>query len=389
MDLSNKSNEDKIAIVCVGYNRIKSIKRLLGSLLAAQYPSKDIPLIISIDCSGNTELYNYVEDFEWPHGEKHVLIQETRLGLINHIFKCGDLTRYFKGIVLLEDDIYVSPFFYNYVVNSLEKYGNDSRIAQISLYTNETNGYVGLPLCHIMNNNDTFLMQDVSTWGECWNYKMWSSFKIWMESHNDEYIQQLDMPIIIKKWSKAWSKYYNAYVVDTCKYVLYPNISVTTNFSDAGVHGGDNNSLVQVNLLDGPMNYRFNSFEDLVKYDIYYNNISIYDWLGLDESEVNLDLYGFHPNDKSKRYILSTKTLPYSIVKSFALNMRPIELNIKYNIIGKGIYLYDTMGSCDHKYPSKYPLDIIEYYLQGFSYKMLLQSTISYYWSRIKARIRI
>ena len=125
-DLSNKS---KVAIVCVGYNRIKSMKRLLGALRSAKYPSNDVPLVISVDCSGDTELYNYVKDFEWPYGQKYVNIQEERLGLKNHIYQCGDLTEYFKAIILLEDDLFVSPYFYSYVLKTLEKYGDDNRIA--------------------------------------------------------------------------------------------------------------------------------------------------------------------------------------------------------------------------------------------------------------------
>lgn len=89
--LQRQENKQKIAIICVGYNRIKSMKRLLGSLLNAEYPSNDIPLIISIDCSGDEELYNFVRDFEWPYGEKYVNIQKERLGLRNHIYQCGDL----------------------------------------------------------------------------------------------------------------------------------------------------------------------------------------------------------------------------------------------------------------------------------------------------------
>ena len=73
-DLQNK---EKVAIICVGYNRIKSMKRLLGSLLKAVYPSKD------------TELYEYVKEFEWPFGRKYVNIQEKRLGLKDHIYQCG------------------------------------------------------------------------------------------------------------------------------------------------------------------------------------------------------------------------------------------------------------------------------------------------------------
>ena len=92
MQLDDINNKSKIAIVVVGYNRIKSIRRLLTSLSNAHY-RQEVPLIISIDCSGDTELYEYVRNFEWKHGTKYVNIQEHRLGLKEHIFQCGDLTK--------------------------------------------------------------------------------------------------------------------------------------------------------------------------------------------------------------------------------------------------------------------------------------------------------
>ena len=229
----NTLNKDKVAIVVVGYNRIKSISRLLNSLLVAKYPNDDVPLVISIDCSGDLELYSYVQEFEWPFGIKYVNIQSERLGLKNHIFQCGDLCTYFSAIILLEDDLYVSPYFYQYTLKTLEKYGGESKIAQISLYKNEMNGYVGLPFDNMKNGYDVFLMQDVSTWGQCWNMRMWGEFKKWMDTITEDDIQRVDMPIQIKKWTHAWSKYYNAFVVDQHKYVVYPNVSLTTNFSDA------------------------------------------------------------------------------------------------------------------------------------------------------------
>lgn len=334
-------NKENVAIVVVGYNRLKSISRLLQSLLSADYPNNNIPLYISIDCSGDTELYDYVRQFNWPFGDKYVNIQETRLGLKEHIFKCGNLTKFFKAIILLEDDIFVSKYFYNYVIETINIYGDDNNIAQISLYRNETNGYVSLPFDHMRTGEDVFLMQDVSTWGECWTEQMWQHFWEWYSEHDEDYIQKVDMPDMIKKWSKAWSKYYNAYVVDTGKYVLYPALSLTTNFSDAGVHGGNNNSLVQVNLAQGDFKYRMSDVESLVKYDIYSNNVLLYEWLGLTHEDVTLDIYGNKNNWNSKRYVLTTRVINAKIVRSYALNMRPIELNVKYNIMGVGLYLYD------------------------------------------------
>ena len=105
-------NKEKIAIVAVGYNRKKSLERLLSSLEVAYYQHEDIPLVISIDASGDEEVYALAREYNWTHGEKYVNIQQERLGLKNHIYQCGDLTKYFKAIILLEDDLYVSPYFY-------------------------------------------------------------------------------------------------------------------------------------------------------------------------------------------------------------------------------------------------------------------------------------
>ncbi len=362
-------NKDKIAIVVVGYNRLKSIGRLLDSLLNAVYTSQDVPLVISIDGSGDTALYGFVQDFDWPYGHKYVNIEENRLGLLNHIYQCGDLTKFFKAIILLEDDLVVSPYFYSYIQKVLPQYINEDRIAELSLYKNERNGYVGLPFINEQNGLDVFLMQDVSTWGQCWTSQMWNSFCLWRDSHTEADVLRVDMPKQIKGWTRAWSKYYNAYVVDTDRYVLYPNISLTTNFSDAGVHGGDNNSIVQVNLLQKDLEYRMADFGQLVKYDIYFNNLSLLKWLDVTPENVTLDVYGFQ-RESTKHYILSTRKLPYKILRTFALNMRPIELNVKYDIKGKGLYLYDTQEGGEGN--GDYSEQVVPYFLEGFSPRLLL-----------------
>ena len=371
------TNNDKVAIVVVGYNRLKSLQRLLQSLLQAKYPSNDIPLIISIDASGEEELYSYVQSFKWNHGPLYINIEEKRLGLRNHIYKCGDLCELFRAIILLEDDLVVSPYFYTYTLKILNVYGDDSRIAQISLYKNEMNGYVGLPFVNLQNGADVFLMQDVSTWGECWNKRMWIEFKNWRDTHTDADILDIDMPSAIKRWTRAWSKYYNAYVVDTNKFVLYPNVSVVTNFSDAGEHGGDNNSLVQVNLLQADFEYRLPEYDSLVKYDIYFNNVDLYKWICKDNKDLCLDIYGFGRLTEHHKFMLSTEHLPYMVVQSYALNMRPIELNIKMNISGSGIYLYDITKQ--KKIIKGTNNDLTSYYLRDFNVKRLLSFVCRHY----------
>lgn len=373
----NKEKE-KIAIVAVGFNRLKSLARLLNSLNSAYYTNNDVPLIISIDASGNEELYRYVESFEWSHGTKYVNIEKERLGLKNHIFQCGDLTHYYKAIALFEDDIYVSPYYYNYLTQVVDYYGNDERICEISLYRNESLGRNGFYFDVLHDGSDFFLWQDVSTWGECWTEQMWKGFRKWLNDHDENYINQVDIPDVVKKWTRAWSKFYMAYEIDTDKYVLFPHISLTTNFNDAGgEHGGGNNS-VQVNLLQGNYSYNLIDVDNLIKYDIYNNNLKIYDWLPkIFREDTCLDLYGTRASYLGKRYVLSMKSMPYRVVKEWGLKMRPVELNLLYDIQGSGLFLYDTheKSKCICK-PFSFPKSTIGYFLRGFNVKYLFVFTI-------------
>ena len=385
MSLNNLQNKEKIAIVAVGYNRIESLKRLFSSLLYAKYPNSDIPLYISIDASGVKEVYDYVNDFKWPYGEKYVNIQKERLGLRNHIIQCGNLTQYFKAIILLEDDIFVSEYFYNYVLEAVSFYYDEDRIGGISLYRNEMRG--NLPICSLQDGSDSFLKQSVASWGECWTDKQWLGFKKWYNNHRDDDLASIDMPNHIKKWKKAWSKFYIAYLIETNKFFVFPSVSHTTCFSEAGENGSYSSTIGQVSLLSGHKQYHFRTFETLTQYDIYGTNKDVYKWLGLFE-DICVDFYGENPNNKNKRFILTPYQLPYKVVKSYGLSLFPIELNIKYDISGEGIYLYDTSLTIkNNKLTKKAPVSIAYYYLKNFNIKLLARYVISYVYNGIKRKI--
>lgn len=380
-------NKSQTAIVVVGYNRLDSLKRLLSSLEQSQYDGDTIPLIISIDASGNEELYNFVKAYNWIYGPCYVNIQNQRLGLKKHILQCGNLTRFFKSIVLLEDDIVVSPYFYKYVKTAVEYYSSDKTVAQISLYRNEVNGFVHLPFEPRYSGADVFLMQDISTWGECWTEDMWNDFIEWYDQHDENYVNKVRMPEKIKKWTRAWSKYYYAYIIDTRKYVLFPYISLTTNYSEAGEHDEVGTISLQTNMLYGEMTYTMRDSTDLERYDAYCNNEILYESLSLEKDQLELDLYGYGELDNSKQYLLSTQILPYKVVKSFSLCMRPIEQNVISNILGRGIYLYDK--SVLDKAENKENLFLAFYYIRGIRTSLILGYLRSIILSFIRKRLKL
>ena len=285
-DIDNHKKD--IAIVVVGYNRLPGLKRLLQSLIEADYPSQNVPLVISIDASGCTELYQYVQAFEWPFGDKYVNIEESRLGLKGHILQCGDLTKFFRAIILLEDDLYVSPNFYQYSIASVDKYYDEPKVGGISLYYDEMDGYVGVPFQALKNGSDVFVWQVVSSWGEIWTDKIWSNFRTWLSTWNEDF-ESLDIISDIKGWTRAWSKYFYAYLVSNDLYFIYPYTSLTTNFADAGgEHGGrKNDTRVQVSIQYGQKEYNLPDFSELIRYDNYGNNESLYDYIDLDRKELS------------------------------------------------------------------------------------------------------
>lgn len=343
--------KDRIAIVTVGYNRLCGLRRLLNTLNDAHYSISDVPLIISIDASGDEELYSYVRSFEWKHGLKIVNIQEERLGLKKHLFQCFSLSKFFRGVIILEDDIVVSPYFYHYADAALDKYGNDPNVAGISLYRNEYDGYCNIPFVPMLSGADVFAWKSVCSWGELLNERMWNEFSTWLEKWDEDF-SLVDMNDTIKGWTRAWSKYFYAYLVARNKYFIFPYESLTTNFNDAGGEHGGGESIVQVSLLQGKRNYQFFDFDKLIHYDIYGHNEEVSKWLNLSSNDLLVDFY-VNSRKFNKRYILSSSQLPFKKIQGFALKMRPWELNIKYKILGDDIVLYDRESSQTVQAPSR------------------------------------
>ena len=364
--------KDKIAIIVVCYNRPDSTKRLLESLSVAHYPDHEIPLVISVDCSGNETLYRLVQDFEWTFGPKYVVIHSERLGLKKHIYTCGDLTEYFKGVIILEDDLFVAPDFYRYSEAAVQKYYDESKVAGIALYADTMYGYVGLPLYAMHDGSDGYMMQSVITSGECFTDRMWQSFRQWYANNEEIDPTPFEMPEQIKRYRRAWSKYFNMYLLEKNCFFLHPHLSTTTNCGEAGEHGGRNN-MIHSCMLYGTKEYCFRDFDQCVKYDIFGNFIGLGQMLSVAEEDLCVDLYGDKMNAEGRRYWLSPFRLPYRKIKSFGLVLEPMEANILYGIAGDDLHLYDTSERVKGKACLKFSRNYLSYHIRNFHYQLLMR----------------
>lgn len=329
------------AIVVIAYNRVEALKRLLKSVSKADYPEGiSVPLIISIDKGENAGVIMTAEKFEWTHGEKTVIQRNENLGLKRHVIACGNLVNDFGSIIMLEDDLYVSPSFYSYASDALFFTEGEEKIAGVSLYDHRLNVHVREPFQAYNDGYDNYYFQFASSWGQAFDKAKWNGFTDWMSTNDGKDLKASNMPENVSSWSdKSWLKYFIKYMIETDKYFIYPNGSYTTNFADEGT-----NEKVAVNDFQVPMNtakhrkYNFSTIaQSKAVYDAFFENNELKKMF--DETEI--DLYGYKPVGR-KRYLLSTKSYPYKIIKSFARRLRPLEANVIDDLVGDEIFLYDT-----------------------------------------------
>lgn len=341
-------NEYSLAIVVVAYNSRMRLNRLLNSLSLAHYDNKNISLIISIDNSGQKDVEKLAEDFEWKYGTKIIRTFEERQGLRKHIISCGDYLEKYEAIIVLEDDLLVSPQFFRFARKCIEKYQYNLSIAGISLYSPQWNYDANLPFEPLKDRYDTYFIQYAQSWGQIWLRDQWKDFFLWYQK-NEQYFENEKtnkLPENLFLWGKnSWLKYHIAYCAEKDKYFVYPYYSFTSCFSEEGAHISTSitrfHSRLMINSID---NYELSPFDDnAIKYDVFFESQQLERYMRENlEDTVAVDIYGRKLAGKSKGYILSSKLLEYQIIREYGLQLRPPELNVILNVVGKGLFLYDT-----------------------------------------------
>ncbi len=333
----------KPTVVVVAYNRPTALQRLLESLNSAVYPNV-VDLVISVDYGGDSTVKKITTSFNWKYGKKRIILRDQNLGLHKHILACGQLSIEYGSIVMLEDDLYVSPAFYHYAVQAINYYQNDSQIAGISLYSHNyvptsEDWYPFLPL---KDKHDVYFMQHASSWGQAWTDRQWGKFMEWY-SECEKGNSLPNIPEKLAAWPESsWKKYFISYMIAQDKYFVYPYVSLSTNFGESGVHMGKS-SRFQVSLDLNIRDYKFSNFDDAIAvYDVYCEILS--DRLSrlckeLEPYDYEVDIYGVKNLGKVvKNYILTSK-IAKKRKQGFALELKPAEMNVIMGIKGQDISL--------------------------------------------------
>lgn len=361
----------KPAIVVIAYNRPRSLNRILNSLADAEYTDVDIPLLISIDKSDNVEVAKIAEAFCWKFGKKEVRYFDENQGLKKHVLSCGDLTEKYGSLIMLEDDLFVSSQFYQFAKASLDFTDLKDEIGGVSLYNHLFNVHKREPFEAVNDGYDNWYFQFASSWGQAFTKNQWKGFRSWLKENDNKDLSDITVPCNVSQWSdKSWLKYYIKYLIEENKYFLYPRISYTTNFFDVGTHSEKAQTDFQVPLCFG-MQRAFvfsNICESQSVYDSFFENRNLAPYLPV-EGKVEIDLYGL--KRYNTKYCLTSKRIPFHVIKSFGMKLRPLDANIIKQIPGNEIFLYDLEKK--EQKPQGKDSGRILYHFRGFKISYILK----------------
>lgn len=339
---------NNIAIVVVAFNRPDSLKRLLESLNKIIIDkNENLTLHISIDYQkdnrANLDTIDVANNFTWKFGKKIVDTKNENYGLKRHVLDCGNLTQKYKNIIVLEDDLLVSPLILSYAKQALNSYSKDDNIAGIGLYSFQRNPQNAYPFCPIDNGSNVYFLQYACSWGQLWTRAKWEKFYSWYQKNsNTDFSNDATIPKNVRMWGeKSWLKYHIIYCIKQDKYFVYPQKGLTTNFTEMGEHNKQKNNAYQINMYTSDKDIKF-TFAALSEanniYDAFFENINLKKYLPKDTI---IDLYGEKEDYSGNKYLLSTVKMDKEITKSYSLQMYPIENNIINEINGDEIFLYD------------------------------------------------
>lgn len=323
-----------LPIVVAAYNRAESLDRLLLTLSNANYPKNyNITLYISIDFSGNDDCNKIAENFEWKFGEKKVIKQNENLGLKKHIVKCGDLSQNHDGIILLEDDLIVSPAFYVYSIAVFNFYRDNLKIAGCSLYSYEVNEFCGLLFSSIQDNFDAFFMKVPSSCGQLYSKSQWAFFK---NSLNENIVlEDTDyLPPQVFNWPEtSWKKYFFKHMLVNDLYFTYPHRSYTSNMGDIGTHFGREANFIRTNINIKTENFNFpdivetiNVYDQFMEIDANYYLYGKY--FPTQQSRIEFDIYGYKPLHKIPNKTVITSRRVSEPISTKPITSQPIQLNV-------------------------------------------------------------
>jgi hypothetical protein len=238
------------AIVVFAYKRPDHLGRVFQAL--ALNPNwSSYPLRIYVDGPKSaadedavSRVISLSRDFVQDHHDAFIIARSENFGLYRSLTTgVSECLVDFESVIVLEDDIVLSPFALSYFSEALALYRNNSRVGSIHAYLPPVKGR--LP--------ETFFLRGADCWGWATWRDRWSLFR----SDAAEMLQELERRRLVREFNlfgaynyfhmlqgralhqnNSWAICWHASCFLADLYTLYPGSSLAANigFDDSGEH---------------------------------------------------------------------------------------------------------------------------------------------------------
>lgn len=253
-------------IVFFTYNRIFHARNAINSLLMCPEASQTDIFIYSDGAKGENDKDEVQVTRTYIHsisGFKSITIveREKNWGLANSLIDgiTTTVNRYGK-VIVVEDDLVVSPYFLRYMNDALCKYADDDRISAVSAFLNPVRGRIP----------EYFFLRYFACWGWGTWKRGWDLFNpdvndliSQFKYDNQKYIYDIDgsayfyslLPLQAQGKIDSWASRFYASSFLAGKLVLFPGrtMVVQTGMDGSGVHCGVNNHFEGMKVSGKPI----------------------------------------------------------------------------------------------------------------------------------------
>jgi hypothetical protein len=280
----------RIAIFVFAWRRVRSLRRTLASLLAAEYCGATLSLTILFDAQPSEAAVAVAESIAWRHGPFRIVIEPSPNGVRNMWVRV--LSRELEReppeahVLPIEDDNEVSPLFYWWLRRAADAYGPfDSpegarrfrHLAGVSLYSPRHNE-IKYPMqwwwprsSSAAGQSPAYLFQLPCSWGALFFRAHWRRFGQFyrvrtrapffnfsheaLQRGQHEQREVLGDPALAipesraSTWPRSWKRFLIDYMYGRGDVMLYPSapvdvfhrrgsVSFATTYMERGDHSG-------------------------------------------------------------------------------------------------------------------------------------------------------
>ena len=265
-DDDKKCQQRDLLLVVMTMNRAKSLERLINSLDTAHYPSDSVDLRVTVDrdYSGNVDAktINYLDALQWSHGMFEIVVWPKKVGLYGQWIHAWPAELYpeelYKVVILLEDDLEVSPHYASWFLGAHQSYGSIPGVGAITGQRPNLVAAVNGPKSvagQVPEGLKAFGYMLAATWSMSPKHAVWREFRQWVidKRANSPDFVPIVSGIVPNQWYEhfklsgeeetMWQMWFMRFMDDHTLHTVYPWVdgghkTLVGNWMEAGLHFG-------------------------------------------------------------------------------------------------------------------------------------------------------